>query len=166
MCYDLQVTDSPDDLEQKVFLAVLLHESRHYRLYSLYFVNNTSDTVEAMIAVAPGGMEAIPEGTTIAAVSNDLIDNVGVRRFGSIPPRSYVELTTYFDWDFDWSDTRHIMFKTPDREEHLRFDIEGCIITGHEIDFVPVLGKKGYVCLGKSTRAFIDGSGTTPSTGE
>ena len=155
--------ESSDELEQKAFLAVVLHESRHYRLYSLYFVNNTSDTIDAMIAVSPGGMDVIPEGTSMDAVGVDLIDNAGVRRYGSIPPRSYVELSTYFDWDFDWSNTRRIMLKTLGREEHLSFDIEESVMVGRELDFVPVLGKKGYVCLGKRTRLSIDGSDDTPS---
>jgi hypothetical protein len=158
--------ESSSSLEQMAFLAVVLHESRHYRLYSLYFVNNTSDTIDAMIAVSPGGMEAIPEGTSMDAGGSDLSDNAGVRKYGSIPPRSYVELSTYFDWDFDWSNTRRIMLKTLGREEHLHFDIEGSVMVGRELDFVPVLGKKGYVCLGKRTHLSIDGSEDTPSSGE
>ncbi|MGD0661524.1 MAG: hypothetical protein ABSD38_25975 [Syntrophorhabdales bacterium] len=158
--------ESSSSLEQKDFLVVVLHESRHYRLYSLYFVNNTSDTIDAMIALSPGGMEAIPEGTPMEAVDADLIDSAGVRKYGSIPPRSYIELSTYFDWDFDWSNTRRIMLKTLGREEHLRFDIEGSVMVGRELDFVPVLGKKGYVCLGKRTYLSIDGSEDTPSSGE
>jgi len=149
--------ESAKDLEQKAFLAVVLHESRHYRLYSLYFVNNTSETIDAMIVIAPGGADAIPEGTPVAAVGPELIDNVGVRKYGSLPPRSYVELSTYFDWDFDRSDARRIMLKTSGREEHFHFDIEGSVMLGRELDFVPVLGKKGYVCIGKSTYSSIDG---------
>ena len=155
-----------DDLEQKTFLAVVLHESRHYRLYSLYFVNNTSETIDALIVVAPGGVDAIPEGTPIDAVGTELIDNVGVRKYGSIPPRSYVELSTYFDWDFDRSDARTILLKTSGREEHLHFDIEGSVMKGRELDFVPILGKKGYVCVGKRTYSSIDGPWDAPSPGE
>jgi hypothetical protein len=158
--------ESSSSLEQKAFLAVVLHESRHYRLYSLYFVNNTSDTIEAMIAVSPGGMEAIPEGASMDAVGADPIENAGIRKYGSIPPRSYVELSTYFDWDFDWSNTRRIMLKTLGREEHLDFDIEGSVMVGRELDFVPVLGKKGYICLGKITHVSTAGPEDTPSTGE
>ena len=146
-----------NDFEQKAFLAVVLHESRHYRLYSLYFVNNTSETIDAMIVIAPGGADAIPEGTSIDAVGSELIDNVGVRKYDSVPPRSYVELSTYFDWDFDRSDTRRIMLKTSGREEHLHFDIEGSVMVGRELDFVPVLGKRGYVCIGKRTYSSIGG---------
>lgn len=159
--------ESRDDLEQKAFLAVVLHESRHYRLYSLYLVNNTSETIDAMIVVVPGGVEAIPEGASIDAIGDDLIDNVGVRKYGSIPPRSYIELSTYFDWDFDRSDTRRIMLKTLGREEHLHFDIEGSVMVGRELDYVPVLGKKGYVCVGKRTHLWVDGaSADTPSPGK
>jgi len=154
--------EDSDDLDQKIFLAIVLHESRRYRLYSLYFVNNTSDTIDAMIAVAPGKAEAMLEGAAMDAIGRDLVDNVGVRTYGSIPPRSYVELSTYFDWDFDWSSSRYIMLKTLEREEHLRFDIESCVMVGRELPFVPVLGKRGYACLGKRMRLIVDGLPVTP----
>jgi hypothetical protein len=137
-----------DDLEQKIFLAVILHDSRRYRLYSLYFVNNTAETIDAMIVVAPGGMEALGEGSRLDDLGPDLVDNIAIRKYEGIPPRSYVELTTYFDWEFDWSSTRYIMLRTGGREEHLRFSLEKDLMAGQKLDALPVLGKSGYVCLG------------------
>jgi hypothetical protein len=137
-----------DDLEQKVFLAVILHDSRRYRLYSLYFINNTPETIDVMIVVAPGGMEAFGEGSPMDDLGPDLVDNIAVRKYEMIPPKSYVELSTYFDWEFDWSSTRYIMLRIGDREEHLRFALEKDLMAGQELDSLPVLGKSGYVCLG------------------
>ena len=132
--------------------------SRHYRLYSLYFVNNTAETIDTMIVVAPGGMEALREGSPMDDLGPDLVDNVAVRRYESIPPKSYFELTTYFDWEFDWSSTRYVMLRTGGREEHLRFALEKDLMAGQEIDALPVLGKSGYVCLGAPVALSTEGA--------
>lgn len=139
-----------EDLEQRFFIAAILHDSRRYRIYSLYFINNTQNTIDSMIVVSPGLMEAKLGGATIDEVGPGLVDNVGTMRYEGIPPRSYVELTTFFDWDFDWSSSRYVMLKTCGKEEHLRFNIERDILSGQEHGGIPVLGRAGYTCLGES----------------
>ena len=142
--------DKSENQGQNIFLAAVLHSSRHYRLYSLYFVNNSLDTIEAMVVAAPGWKEKIPEGTILDDMEAGLVDNVGIRRYDGIPPKSCVELTTCFDWDFDWSSERYVMFTTHDREEHLTFCVEGSIAVGVKLGSLPILGESGYLCSGRS----------------
>jgi hypothetical protein len=141
------------NLEQKTFIAAVLHGSRRYRLYSLYLVNNTQETIDSIIVIAPGWLKAATEDTALSATEPSLVDNIGVRRYEEVPPKSYVELTTCFDWDFDWSNNRYVILKTRGREEHLRFNIDRDVVAGTECPGIPVLGRAGYACLGEPVPA-------------
>ena len=132
------------------FLALCKEQSNPNSavMYYTYFINNTSVPIEIMLEVPPGALSHMELGSTV----NDLVNNPAMQkaitRHENIPAYGYVGLyMLYFEWEFDFSNARHLFLKTAGVEKHINFYMEKYFIAGKETDCIPVLNKRGWVCL-------------------
>lgn len=60
----------------------------------------------------------------------------------------YVRLMDrYFDWEFDWPNSRHIFLRAADTEKHINFYLNKYFVAQKEADCIPVLKRGGHICL-------------------
>lgn len=117
-------------------------------MYYGYFINNTSVPIEIMFDLPPGALSKIESGSTVDSLVNNPPNNKWITQYTNIPAHSYVGLNMlYFEWEFDFSNARHIFLKTAGVEKHINFYMEKYFIRREEIDCIPVLNRRGYVCL-------------------
>lgn len=134
--------------ELRYFLAVCEEKQDDYTGYPLYFINNSSEEIEAMIVVSPGAFQYINTKGKMEDIKDDMIDGIGVKKYFRIPPKSYIRDTIYQDWDFDWSNQRYVWIKTRGKGKRLHFYMEKYFIAfNKKVSFIPVLNKSGWICL-------------------
>ena len=139
------------DAESAEYFIALCEEQGEQEtvsMYQGYFINNTSVPIEIMFEILPGALSEIKAGTTV----NDLINNQAIgkwiSRYTNIPPKGYAAINMrYFEWEFDFSNSRHIFLQTDGEEKHINFNMQKYFIVQDETNCIPVLNKRGYVCL-------------------
>jgi len=132
-------------VENAEYFITLCEEQR---MYQGYFINNTSVPIEIMFELRPGALSVIEAGSTVDDLVNNTPNNKWITQYTNIPAHSYVALNMlYFNWEFDFSNARHIFLKTAGVEKHINFYMEKCCICREETDCIPVLNRKGWVCL-------------------
>jgi hypothetical protein len=147
-----KVKKKPKDVESADYFLALGESvgENDYTTYPVYFINNTSEQIRTMLAIRPGVMCDIKKGATIDDVDEDLIKkkNVGIEKYRNLPPKSFIEVNRYHNWDFDWENAMHIFLETHGEEKHLNFYIKKYIIGWvKKIDDIPVLHKSGWIIL-------------------
>lgn len=116
-------------------------------MYHGYFINNSSVPIEIMFEMPHGVLSGIESGSTV----NDLINGPipkAITRYENIPAYGYTDIPMlYCKWEFDFSHARHLFLKTAGVEKHINFYMEKYYICREETDCIPVLNRKGWVCL-------------------
>ena len=132
----------------RYFMAICEEDQNGNTVYPLYFINNSLEEIEVLMFIKPRAMEKLKSIKKIEDIKDDFIDSVCVRKCVGIPSKSYIRDTIFFDWDFDWSNERWIWIRAPGGEEHLHFYMERYFIAfNKEVDFIPVLNRKGWIVL-------------------
>lgn len=134
------------------FLAISEYvDENNYTWYPLYFINNTLEQIRVMLAIKPGCMTQIKKGATIDDIDDEFIkNNVGIGKFRDVPPKSYIDVNCYHNWNFDWSNALYLFLETRGEEKHLSFYMGKYFIAfNKKVNDIPVLHKRGWVCLQK-----------------
>ena len=91
-------------------------------------------------------MDKIKADSKITDIDEQIIESSeGIERFWNIRAKSCQFIVSWFDWDFDWRNSRLMMLKTKKGECRVGFYFEKYFITGKE-KIIPVLNKPGWIC--------------------
>jgi len=130
--------------ELRYFLAICEENLGNYKVYPLFFINNSLEEIEVIILVRTIVFDRID---TIEKIEDIEKDGVGFRKYLGIPAKSCFKIYEYYDWEFDWSDGIYAWIKTRSKEERLHFYMEKYFILNTKVNFIPTLNKGGWICL-------------------
>lgn len=144
-------TNKATDVKNAEYFIALCKEQRKQDsvpMYYGYFINNTSMPIDIMLEIPPATLTKIKPGSTINDLINISLKEKSINLYENIPPHGDVELNMiYFEWEFDFSNTRHLFLQTLKVEKHINFCMKKYFISQNKIDCIPILNRDGYVCL-------------------
>ena len=131
--------------EETVFMAVCKDRASEPE-YTMYFVNNTTTTIDTLLAIYPRTMAKMSAELNIDDITDNFIrHNKGIQKFTRIKPGSYIAIGKYYMWEFDFTNGCFIYLKSNTKEKHHRFDFDGYFIVTSDPVKIPILKKIGWI---------------------
>lgn len=136
------------------FLATTEQTNNDNKVYPLFFVNCSINTIDTLVIVRPGAINKVAPYSSVDKINDSLVDNVAIHKFTHIPSLRHVEEDVLHDWDFDSSNERHVYMKVEKKDVYLYFFIHKYFIgwENQRMKELPVLGKPGWLCYPEEIR--------------
>ena len=123
-------------VKEDYFMAITERKKSTSTMYPLFFVNNSTRTIDSLEVCRPGTRDT------------------GGQKFKRLRPGKCVEEAIFNDWDFDWITERHVYMKAGNETIYLYFYIPKYFIGWKDdwVDTLPVLKRPGWICYPKDMR--------------
>ena len=147
---DNRVFQPPKEL--RYFLAIFKEAlDKSFFLFPTYFVNNTDEFVAELAVLTKAGLKSLKPWATLSDITGPVVDNILIRRFIEIAPKSSIKICDLFHSEFLWKIERLIFLRSGGKEEHLYFSFpEGFLASSPLMDNIPILNRSGWICEGRS----------------
>ena len=147
---DNRVFQPPKEL--RYFLGTFKEAlDKSFFLFPTYFVNNTDDFVDELAVLTKAGLKSLKPWATLSDITGPVVDNILIRRFIEIAPKSSIKICDLFHSEFIWKIERLIFLRSGGKEEHLHFSFpEGFLASAPLLDNIPILNRSGWICEGRS----------------
>jgi len=130
------------------FMAFRENTVNNYTTFPLYFVNDSDNLIELMFLIRPGIVDKFKGISSLAEIGDEFVDNEWLKKFTNVPPHSFLADTLFYDWDFDWSNSRDVLMRTRGEEHYLHFHFKKYFVFDQPMtDNLPVLHNPGWICM-------------------